>query len=200
MAIFSKQPWVGSIALFLASTMCVVGPSAAGTNMNNAEGIAAVGVYAGTWHTAIAYLDTPYSTARKETRTLTNDCWHSAEFFVCRQSVDGKSEALLVFFYNAKDRSYSTYPVAAGADAVQRAKLTIEGNVWTYPWQQTEKGKTTYFRVVNIFTSQDTIEFRQEYSLDQLHWERMAAGHEHRVRQAESLSGATVHAWSFAPG
>ena len=29
----------------------------------------------------------------------------------------------------------------------------IEGNTWTFPWSNTEAGKTTYFRVVNVWSS-----------------------------------------------
>ena len=71
-----------------------------------------------------------------------------------------------MFTYDPKGKTYSTYPIMNDGRAAGHAKLAIEGNVWTYPWEDTENGKTTYFRVVNTFTAPNRIEFRQEYSTD----------------------------------
>jgi hypothetical protein len=53
--------------------------------------------------------------------------------------------------------------------------------VWTFPWQSDEDGKTTYFHVVNVFMGPDKIEFRQEFSTDNVHWTVMARGAETRT-------------------
>jgi hypothetical protein len=45
-------------------------------------------------------------------------------------------------------------------------------------WSNTEAGKTTWFRVVNVWSSPTTIDYRQEYSTDQVHWTKSASGHE----------------------
>jgi hypothetical protein len=137
-------------------------------------------VYAGTWKTETTRLDTPHSKAGKESVTLRNDCWRSGDFYVCNQYVDGVSKALLVFVYNAKENSYASYPVVPGSDAAHAGKLLIAGNVWTFPWQASDKGKTTHFRVVNTFTSTDVIDFREEYSRDGKHWLPMASGQDRR--------------------
>lgn len=100
--------------------------------------------------------------------------------------VDDKSGALLVFSYNVGDKSYSTYSITPGAASVPRGRLVITGNVWTYPWHEIDKGKTTYFRVLNVFTAPDTIEFRQEYLTDRAHWTRTATEQEHRLRPVSS--------------
>ena len=60
-------------------------------------------------------------------------------------------------------------------------KLIIDGNTWTFPWSNREHDKTTWFRVVNVWSSHNTIEFRQEFSTDQKHWTTMATGHETRL-------------------
>ena len=151
-------------------------------NITRAKGIDVVSIYAGTWTAEITYLETPFRKAGKEATTIKNECWESAEFYVCHQSVDGSSAAILVFAYSSKEDSYVTYPIVPGADIVHRGKLVIQDNVWIYPWQEIKKGKTTYFRVVNIFTSADTIEFRQEFSQDQVHWMLTATGNERRMR------------------
>ena len=78
---------------------------------------------------------------------------------------------------------------AAGFEALDQMRhlffgegtLTIEGNVWTFPWETTEKDVTTYFRVVNTWTTPDHIDFRQEYSTDKTHWTLMAKGQDDRV-------------------
>ncbi len=142
------------------------------------DGVGKIQAYAGTWHTEIQHLDTPFSKASKESKTLKNDCWRSVGFFACDQIVDGDSKALIVFLYNAKNDTYTTYPIPADGGDAGSGKLLIRGNVWTFPWESKDNGKTTYFRVTNTFTSPGTIEFRQEYSEDQQHWTTMATGRE----------------------
>ena len=129
------------------------------------------------------HLDTSYSKAGDESHLLRNDCWRSAGFYVCDQIVDGDSKALLVFQYDAKTDRYTSYPIpSAGDSPVQPGSLVIAGDTWTFPWNDTEQGKTTHFRVVNVWRSPDSIEFRQEYSGDGVHWTLMAEGHETRIK------------------
>jgi hypothetical protein len=116
-------------------------------------GIKVLSVYAGTWKVEIMHLHTPFSKAGKESYTLRNDCWGSGDFYACNQYVDGESKAELVFSYNAKDKTYVSYPVIIGSETARAGKLMIKDNVWTFPWETTDKGKTTHFRVVNTFTS-----------------------------------------------
>ena len=149
-----------------------------------AAGISAIAVYNGSWKSEITHLDTPQSKSGAEWSTLRNECWRSGDFYVCHQFVDGASKAVIVFSYNAKTNSYTTYPISPDADSVHAGKLLIDGNTWTFPWQVTVDGKTTQFRVVNVFTDANTIEFREEYSEDQSHWIAMATGSEHRTSPA----------------
>jgi hypothetical protein len=162
------------IALCIAASAVSAAPS---TN----AGITVLETYAGTWKMQTVRVDTTFSKAGKEATTLHNDCWRSGDFYACNQYVDGESRALVVFAYNAKDGSYLSYPIAIGSDIAHAGKLIISGNVWMFPWEATDKGKTTHFRVVNTFTSPEAIEFRQEYSEDGEHWVQMASGHERKV-------------------
>jgi hypothetical protein len=146
-----------------------------------AAGIGAIWVYAGTWKTESEHFDTEHSKAGREKATLRNACWKDGAYVACNQYVDGDSKILLVFTYNAKENVYSSYQIPQDGSAAGKGTLTIEGNVWTYPWQSTEKDITTYFRVVNTFTSADRIEFRQEYSTDKIHWTLMAKGSDIRI-------------------
>ena len=146
-------------------------------------GVDVIWNYAGTWNTEINHLDTPYSKASKEAHKLENDCWKSGAYVACRQIVDGDPKILLVFTYNDKDRSFTSYQIPAHGGDAHSGKFQVEGNSWIFPWESTEGGKTTYFRVVNVWSSPTTIEFRQEYSSDQKTWTQMATGHE--VKTAE---------------
>ncbi|MDE2091588.1 MAG: hypothetical protein KGJ08_06800 [Gammaproteobacteria bacterium] len=144
-------------------------------------GLEKIAVYAGTWITETGHFATPYSKVGKDSATIKNDCWRSGDYYACNQYVNGKSRALLIYTYDAKDNTYTVYPVVAGKDDVQTSKLIIHGNIWTFPWDTKEKGKTTYFRVINVFTAPDTIEHREEYSLDRVHWYPMAQGYENKI-------------------
>ena len=146
------------------------------------QGLDKVMAYAGTWKTEIRHLDTPFSKAGSESLTLKNDCWRSGAFLACDQIVDGDPKALLVFMYDAKGDIYASYPITAGSSDVHPGTLIIKGKVWTFPWDATDAGKTTHFRVVNTWSSADSIEFRQEYSSDGVQWTLMAEGHETRVK------------------
>ncbi|MDE2197098.1 MAG: hypothetical protein KGJ56_07910 [Gammaproteobacteria bacterium] len=167
----------------LLSGLVLGSSAAAATNGQPAAGggLDKIAAYAGTWKTGTEHFATPFSKAGKESATLRNDCWRSAGYYACDQLVNGDSKALIVFTYDAKDDTYATYPIIAGSGNVQSGKLIIKGNVWTFPWKVTEKGKTSYFRVLNIFMTPDTIEFRQEYSQDQVHWFQMAQGFEQKI-------------------
>jgi hypothetical protein len=95
--------------------------------------------------------------------------------------VNGESKVLIVFTYNAKDNTYTSYQIPPGGADSGSGKLVVEGNVWTFPWKVTDGDKTTYFRVVNVFEAPDRIQFRQEFSSDQVHWTVTATGHETKL-------------------
>jgi hypothetical protein len=141
-------------------------------------GIDALWAYAGTWKIEIDHLDTPNSKASHETSNLHNDCWKSGIYVACRQIVDGDPKVLLVFTCAKADHSCTSYQIPTDGGEPGSGRLVIEGNTWTFPWQSSEGGKTTYFRVVNVWSSPTTIDFRQEYSTDQVNWTKTAIGHE----------------------
>ncbi len=152
-----------------------------GAPANESSGIDRISAYAGTWTIETEHLDTPYSKASHERTTLRNDCWRSGEYYACNQYVDGESKVLLVFTFQAADQSYTSYQVPADGKEPGMGKLRIEGNVWTFPWETREGDKTTYFRVVNVFTTSAKIEYRQEFSPDKIKWTLMARGVESRI-------------------
>jgi hypothetical protein len=144
-------------------------------------GIEKILAYKGTWKIETEHFKTRFSEPRKESSTLRNDCWRSGGYFVCDQFVNGESKDLIVFTHNAKDDTYNSYSVPSGGGEAGSGKLLIKGNVWTFPWEDKQDGKTIYFQVVNTFTAPDAIEYRQEFSEDQVHWTVTAKGLEHRL-------------------
>ena len=169
-----------SASLRLASADAPSSVSAAPTTQA-ATGLDAMSAYVGTWKSEIHYLDTPYSKQGDSNYELRNDCWRSVGFYACDQFVGGDSKALLVFTYDAT-RGYTSYPITPDSgDTLHGGRLIIEGKVWTFPWQSVTDGKITYFHVLNIWVSRDSIEFRQEYSTDGKQWVLMASGRETRI-------------------
>lgn len=144
-------------------------------------GIDAIQAYAGDWNISIEHFDTAHSKASKETSTLHNDCWKSGAYFACNQYVNGDSKVLLVFTFDEKSNSYTSYQIPQGGGESGSGKLLIDGNTWTFPWQEKEGDQITWYRVVNVFTDPATIEFRQEFSTDQVHWTLTAKGQEHKA-------------------
>lgn len=115
-----------------------------------AGGIDVLSAYSGTWKLEVTSFDTAYSKAGKRSSTLRNDCWRSGDYFACHQIVDGESKALVVFAFDQKNNKYSSYPITIGSDTVQAGALIIKDKTWTFPWDISEAGKTTHFRVLNV--------------------------------------------------
>jgi hypothetical protein len=162
----------------LIGTLGVAIPSFAATP----AGLDRIAAYAGTWKTEVQHLDTPYGKAGHEVHSLRNDCWRASRYYACEQFLDGDSKALVVFTYDAKSDTYTSYPLPADGGAAGSGKLLIKDDVWTFPWTDSDKGKTVYFHVLNTWSSPDSVEFRQEYSTDNQHWTLMAQGRETRVK------------------
>ena len=137
--------------------------------------------YAGSWKVELTHSQTPYSKPSSESMTVKNDCWRSEIFYVCDQIIDGAPKALIVFFYNAEEKRYGSFPITARSDAVHPGDVQVDGSTVIFPWAINDNGKTIYMRIVNVFKSADTMEFRQEYSEDNTKWIAMATGIEHKV-------------------
>ena len=144
-------------------------------------GIDAIMAYSGTWKIKGERFATAHSDAGKEDTTLRNDCWKSGGYVACNQYVNGESKILLVFTYSDLLKMYTSYPIPQNGEAASAGRLQIVGNVWTFPWEVTQGGITTYFHVVNVFTSADHIDYAQEFSSDNVHWTPMAKGSETKI-------------------
>ena len=172
-------------ALPLAATLLVpmLAPAAGAAPPNDVTVFAR---YAGTWRTELTHLQTPYSKPSNEKMTVKNDCWHSEVFYVCDQIIDDVPKALIVFFYNAEDKTFGSFPITARSDTLHPGEVLVDGKTITFPWAINDNGKAVYMRIVNTFTTPDTIDFRQEYSEDNHKWIPMATGTERRLAAKRS--------------
>ena len=139
-------------------------------------------LYDGAWEATMA-------SAPKDTVRLENHCAKTGLFFVCEQVVAGKTGALLVFAPVAKlpggGEEYHTKALPpSGIPAGDWGKLTIDGDRWTYSWEDEENGKKTYWRNVNVFTGSDAIHFELQNSTDGVTWKTQNSGDERRVKAA----------------
>lgn len=175
MARFSQR-WLAPSCV-AAAVLAVVLPAAA---QSKPDAVQVLWNYAGVWKVNTQHFDTPYSKASQESSTLMNDCWKTGQYVACRQVVNGESKVMLVFTC-ANAHECTSYQIPTDGGAPGSGKLIIDGDTWTFPWSSTEHGKTTWFRVVNVWSTHDSIEFRQEYSTDEKHWVAMASGHETRM-------------------
>jgi hypothetical protein len=143
--------------------------------------IDAIWAYAGTWKIDTEDLTTPYSKAGHKVTSLHNECWRSGPYVACRQIVDGESKVLIVFTCTRPDHYCISYQIPSDGSNPSSGTMHIEGNTWTFPWQTADAGKTTYFRVVNVWPTPTTIDYRQEFSTDQVHWTLTSTGHEVKI-------------------
>ena len=171
-----------SVALLVTALRSQSAAPAPADPGNKTADIDQIWQYAGTWHIQTESVDSPYSKAGKQTSTLQNDCWHSAGYVACRQIVDGDSKILIIFTCSHPDHTCTSYQIPADGSPASSGTMHIEGDTWTFPWQSSDKdGKTTYFRVVNVWSGPTTIDYRQEYSTDQVRWTATSTGHEFKT-------------------
>jgi len=138
-------------------------------------------VFAGTWKSDIQNFKTPYSEEATSSYTLVNQCWKAGAFFVCNQSVDGVSRSMLVFSFEGGD-TYNEVAIPATSGHGSNGTLLVDGGVWTFPGETHKYGQVTYFRTVDIYNGNDSLDFREEFSTDQQTWTLMSKGHETRVK------------------
>lgn len=144
-------------------------------------GLEQITKYSGTWKADVETFDTPYSMASTSSRIIRNNCWAPDGFSICYQTVDGEPKAVIVYTHDADSDVYHTCAVVPGSvKGCAGGTLVVKGNEWTYPSVSTENGRSVQFRVVNVFSSPTTIEFRREYSEDGISWKLIAKGREER--------------------
>jgi hypothetical protein len=170
-----------ALSAHAANPQSAAKPAQASSPAPAASDVGVFARYAGTWQVQLTHVQTPYSKASNEAMTVRNDCWRSEIFYVCDQIIDGAPKALIVFFYNAEDKRYGSFPITASSSTIHPGDVLVDGKTITFPWQINDNGKTVSLRIVNTFATADSMEFRQEYSEDGQKWIAMATGVEHKV-------------------
>ena len=115
---------------------------------------------------------------------LTNRCVLIGQYYACQQAVNGKMAALVVFLPKEQPGEYWTNPLTAEAQSNGRGDLSIRGDRWVYSSKNTESGKTTFYRTVNVFTGADRIHFEVAESPDGIAWTVKMSGDETRAAAA----------------
>lgn len=135
---------------------------------------APISLYQGNWRaTAMKPGDGP--------DLLSNHCHEFGTYYTCQQTVNGKVGALIVFVSAGAPGHFHTQALLPNGRAIGRGDLLIEGSHWTYSSQDTEKGKTTYYRTTNLFHGTDHIHFEISHSADGKTWTADRQGDEDRL-------------------
>ena len=77
---------------------------------------------------------------------MRNDCWRSEGFYACDQIVNGESKALIVFTYSSKDDIFHNFAIPSEGGPANSGKLSVQGNVWIYPWEDAAMERRFIFR------------------------------------------------------
>jgi hypothetical protein len=138
-------------------------------------------VFEGVWRVRSESFATPHSKEESQLVTLAIDCEERGGAYACRQRALGAREAATVFRYDPERRRFAGLPLVTAPAGPSSGALVIIGSTWIYPWQETEDGRTTHYRLVHWFQGPYDIAFRTEYSTDLENWTRMSTGHGTRL-------------------
>lgn len=116
---------------------------------------------------------------------LRNRCFQGQAFVLCEQALNGKVMALLTFRLvdsGPSGRDYMSLPILVGMEAPKPSPLHIDGDHWTYTFDQIENGKKTLGRVLNTFKDHDHLHYDIQSSVDGKVWATTDSGDEVRDR------------------
>ncbi|HEV3254639.1 MAG TPA: hypothetical protein VG033_09540 [Candidatus Acidoferrales bacterium] len=165
--------------LFLATsaTACFAQTTAPAHAPDLAAATKKLGAFVGQWKSEGSFSETPYSHKGKVTSDV--DCRWSPQndFLVCEQLItdpEGRHIQLSIFSYNSETGKYTISSMAGPGKQPWNGTVVIEGTLWTYPPDKTEK---VQFRTINDFSVPGTEVFKTEFSSDGgEHWTTMLEG------------------------
>ena len=148
---------------------------------------APLAVYNGTW---TVHADHPWSGAAPGTPGnptldhLVSRCQRFTLYFACEQTVNGKTQALLVYTVGSSPGKFHCRFISPDGLAGGRGDLTLDGNHWTYLDKPPPTLKGNWSRVENFILDHDHIRFEECESADEgKTWTKPNSGTEERAPQ-----------------
>jgi hypothetical protein len=142
-------------------------------------------VYNGTWTVQAEH---PWSGAAPGTPGnptldhLVSRCQRFTLYFACEQTVNGKTQALLVYTVGSSPGKFHCRFISPDGLAGGRGDLTLDGNHWTYLDKPPPTLKGNWSRVENFILDHDHIRFEEYESADEgKTWTKTNSGTEERA-------------------
>jgi hypothetical protein len=136
-------------------------------------------VYSGTWTVKAEH---PWSGgASGSLDHLVSHCERFTSYFTCEQTVNGKTQGLLVYTATSSPGKLHSRFIAPDGLAGGRGDLTLDGNHWTYIDKPPFTLKGNWSRVENFILDHDHIRFEEYESPDEgKTWTKINFGTEER--------------------
>lgn len=141
---------------------------------------APLALYHGTWTVRAEH---PWSgRAPGAADRLVSRCQRFTRYFACEQTVNGRTQALLVYTADSAAGRLHARVIAPDGRAGGRGDLTIDGSRWTYLDRPPAGLRGKWSRVENLIIDRDHIRFEEYESPDEGRtWTRTNAGTEERT-------------------
>ncbi len=171
------------LALSLALALLVgrATQSAGGTPAPPPDPVAPLAIYDGTWTVQAEH---PWGGGKQGTEDrLVSRCSRLTRYFVCEQTVNGTTQALIVYTAGESAGHLHTRFIDPAGLSSGRGDLTIAADHWTYLDKPQPGLKGPWSRVENTILDHDHIRFEEYESADQgKTWTKVNGGVETRVR------------------
>ena len=137
-------------------------------------------VYNGSWTVQAEH---PWSGGAPGTLDhLVSRCQRFARYFACEQTVNGKTQSLIVYTVSSSPGKLYTRFIAPDGLAGARGDLTLDGNHWTYVDKPPPNLKGNWSRVENFILDHDHIRFEEYEASDEgRSWTKTNSGTEERA-------------------
>ena len=141
---------------------------------------APLALYNGTW---TVYAEHPWSGRPPGAADhLISRCQRFTLYFACEQTVNGKTQALLVYTADSTPGKLHSRFIAPDGLAGGRGDLTLDGHRWTYLDKPPHPLPGKWSRVENFIVDHDHIRFEEYESSDEgKTWTKTNSGREERA-------------------
>ena len=141
---------------------------------------APLAIYNGTWTVKAEH---PWSGGPAGTSDqLVSHCQRFSLYFACEQTVNGKTQSLLVYTATSSPGKLNCRTITPDGLAGGRGDVSLQGNHWTYLDKPPLNLKGNWSRVENLILDHNHIRFEEYESADEgKTWKQTNAGIEARV-------------------